>query len=343
MVVLWTSISGSSSSGIALKILYEKKKNVSFTATYTLIVLHLHRGAWEQPPRGAPGYRVLSDILFRLDLIANCSHTVPYLDCSDLNWRWNHYHFFGTVWPFWCWCAVKLWYHHHHLHLHPQDCTSIAPAFTGKIFRACITMIIPELHRFYSVLTVQGWYHTHFALVVTGKFLKTLRKRTSSAPQSLGGKTLKPESPDGLPALLHWRKYTVEPKSNGWQSLIRPVWQWAKSLIGWCAKSFTRTFYLAACLTRRMTQVYSPWYSGFDRVQIPASHRLYFNGFLLIVYFIPSGISTQVRASASQRMQCVTSKCVQHPRHTDGITPQLCDNTPVNKAGPDIARHMHRY
>ncbi len=37
------------------------------------------------PPRGAPGYQVLSDILFRLGLIANCSHTVQYLDCSDLN------------------------------------------------------------------------------------------------------------------------------------------------------------------------------------------------------------------------------------------------------------------
>ncbi len=51
-------------------------------------------GAWEQPPRGAPGYQILSDILFRLGLIANCSHTVQYLDCSDLNWRCNHYHLF---------------------------------------------------------------------------------------------------------------------------------------------------------------------------------------------------------------------------------------------------------
>ncbi len=51
-------------------------------------------GAWEQPPRGAPGYQVLSDILFRLGLIVNCSHTVWYLDCSDLNWRCNHYHLF---------------------------------------------------------------------------------------------------------------------------------------------------------------------------------------------------------------------------------------------------------
>ncbi len=51
-------------------------------------------GAWEQPARGAPGYQVLSDILFRLGLIANCSHTVQYFDCSHLNWRWNHYHLF---------------------------------------------------------------------------------------------------------------------------------------------------------------------------------------------------------------------------------------------------------
>ncbi len=46
------------------------------------------------------------------------SHTVQFLDCSDLNWRCNHYHHFGAVWPFWCWCAVKLWYHHHHHHHH---------------------------------------------------------------------------------------------------------------------------------------------------------------------------------------------------------------------------------
>ncbi len=46
-------------------------------------------------PVAHPGYQVLSDILFRLGLIANCSHTVQYLDCSDLNWRCNHYH------PFW--------------------------------------------------------------------------------------------------------------------------------------------------------------------------------------------------------------------------------------------------
>ncbi len=35
-------------------------------------------------PVAYPGYQVLSDILFRLGLIANCSHTVQYLDCSDL-------------------------------------------------------------------------------------------------------------------------------------------------------------------------------------------------------------------------------------------------------------------
>ncbi len=51
-------------------------------------------GAWEQPPRGAPGYQVLSDILFRFGLIANCSHTVQCLDFSNLNWRCNRYHLF---------------------------------------------------------------------------------------------------------------------------------------------------------------------------------------------------------------------------------------------------------
>ncbi len=39
------------------------------------------RGASEQSPCGALGYQVLLDILFRLGLIANCSHTVQYLDC----------------------------------------------------------------------------------------------------------------------------------------------------------------------------------------------------------------------------------------------------------------------
>ncbi len=73
------------------------------------------RGAWEQPPRGAPGYQVLLDILFRLGLIANCSHTVQYLDCiATLIEVAIIITCFGTVWPFWCWCAVKLWYHHHH-------------------------------------------------------------------------------------------------------------------------------------------------------------------------------------------------------------------------------------
>ncbi len=38
-----------------------------------------------EPPVAPPGYQVLSDILFRLGLIANCSHTVLCLDCSDLN------------------------------------------------------------------------------------------------------------------------------------------------------------------------------------------------------------------------------------------------------------------
>ncbi len=65
-------------------ILWRKSKTALFTpyfhkcqnlqkALWGLTVLW---GAWEQPPRGAPGYQVLSDILFRLGLIANCSHTV---------------------------------------------------------------------------------------------------------------------------------------------------------------------------------------------------------------------------------------------------------------------------
>ncbi len=34
-------------------------------------------------PVAHPGYQVLSDVLFRLGLIANCSHTVQYLDCQQ--------------------------------------------------------------------------------------------------------------------------------------------------------------------------------------------------------------------------------------------------------------------
>ncbi len=36
-------------------------------------------------PVAHPGYQVLSDIWFRLGLIANSSHTAQYVDCSDLN------------------------------------------------------------------------------------------------------------------------------------------------------------------------------------------------------------------------------------------------------------------
>ncbi len=46
--------------------------------------------------------------------VQTCS--VQYLDCSDLNWRCNHYHLFWHCVTLWCWCAVKLWYHHHHLY-----------------------------------------------------------------------------------------------------------------------------------------------------------------------------------------------------------------------------------
>ncbi len=59
------------------------------------------RDTWSRPPMAHPGYQVLLDILFRLGLIANCSHTVQYLDCSDLNWLCNHYHLFLALYdPF---------------------------------------------------------------------------------------------------------------------------------------------------------------------------------------------------------------------------------------------------
>ncbi len=41
------------------------------------------------------GYQVLSDINFvQTWPDSECSHTVQFLDCSDLNWRCNHYHLF---------------------------------------------------------------------------------------------------------------------------------------------------------------------------------------------------------------------------------------------------------
>ncbi len=43
------------------------------------------KGCMSSLPVAHPGYQILSDILFRLGLIANCFHTVQYLDCSDLN------------------------------------------------------------------------------------------------------------------------------------------------------------------------------------------------------------------------------------------------------------------
>ncbi len=99
-----------------------------------------NRGAWEQPPRGATGYQVLSDILFRLGLIANSTHTVQYLVAT-----WIVVAIiitcFGTVWPFWCWCAVKLWYHHHQCLiasniaislLHCAEKAMLACSFSGR-------------------------------------------------------------------------------------------------------------------------------------------------------------------------------------------------------------------
>ncbi len=66
---------------------------------HILRVLHVATAWWVGVHESSlsvehPGYQVLSDILFRLGLIANCSHTVQYLDCSDLNWRCNHFHLF---------------------------------------------------------------------------------------------------------------------------------------------------------------------------------------------------------------------------------------------------------
>ncbi len=78
---------------------------------HSYICFHAKPGVHESSLRVAfPGYQVLSDILFRLGLIANaltqCSSQtlVTWIDVAII------IIYFGTVWPFWCWCAVKLWY-----------------------------------------------------------------------------------------------------------------------------------------------------------------------------------------------------------------------------------------
>ncbi len=72
-------------------------------------------GAWEKPPRGALWVLGLVGHFVQTWPDSECSHTVQFLDCSELNWRCAQSlsPVFGTVWPVWCWCAVKQWYHHH--------------------------------------------------------------------------------------------------------------------------------------------------------------------------------------------------------------------------------------
>ncbi len=60
---------------------------LSYTVTPVLRD-HCHEGVQRAAslPVAHPGYQVLSDILFRLCLIASeCSHTEQCLDCKDLN------------------------------------------------------------------------------------------------------------------------------------------------------------------------------------------------------------------------------------------------------------------
>ncbi len=53
-------------------------------------------GAWEQPPRGAPWISCLIGHFVQTwpdsELLSH--RVVLILDCSDLNWRCNHYHLF---------------------------------------------------------------------------------------------------------------------------------------------------------------------------------------------------------------------------------------------------------
>ncbi len=84
-------------------------------------------------PVAYPGYQVLSDILFRLGLIANCSHTVQYFDCSDLNWRCNHYHLFLALYDPFC---VDV----------PLNCDTTTTTTTAKWIASKIKINAPAFH-----------------------------------------------------------------------------------------------------------------------------------------------------------------------------------------------------
>ncbi len=54
----------------------------------------------EQPPRGAPWVSGLVGHFVQTWPDSECSHTVQCLDCSDLNWRCNHYTVLARYGPF---------------------------------------------------------------------------------------------------------------------------------------------------------------------------------------------------------------------------------------------------
>ncbi len=58
----------------------------------TGVLMHIKGCIWEQPPRGVPWVSGLVGHFFQTWPDSECSHTVQFLDCSDLNWRSNHYH-----------------------------------------------------------------------------------------------------------------------------------------------------------------------------------------------------------------------------------------------------------
>ncbi len=62
----------------------------------TILILcpPVSRGWREQPPRGPPWVSGLVGHFVQTWPDCECSHTVQYLDCSDLNWRCNRYHLF---------------------------------------------------------------------------------------------------------------------------------------------------------------------------------------------------------------------------------------------------------
>ncbi len=75
-------------------ILFTLSALLTLLALMTLLTLLTLPGCREQPPRGAPWVSGLVGHFVQTWPDSECSHAVQCLDCSDLNWRCNHYYLF---------------------------------------------------------------------------------------------------------------------------------------------------------------------------------------------------------------------------------------------------------